>query len=119
MLADCQPLRTSSRQDVVFTRKSTSSHALSLFQVDGGRAIYADGPITLCDRADRTPGRGFNGRLAQLAIYDAALTESNVRPKVLKLAVHVYLHMLFLEQAWCLSCGTGSWLMLDMQGAHT
>lgn len=33
----------------------------------------------LCDRADRTPGRGFDGRLAQLAIYDAALTESNVR----------------------------------------
>ena len=50
-------------------------------QVDGGRAIYADGPITLCDRADRTPGRGFDGRLSQLAIYDAALTESNVRPR--------------------------------------
>jgi len=47
-------------------------------QIDGGRAIYADGAITLCDRADRTPGRGFDGRLAQLAIYDAALTESNV-----------------------------------------
>ena len=27
------------------------------------------------------PGRGFDGRLAQLAIYDAALTESNVCPK--------------------------------------
>ena len=50
-----------------------------MLQVDGGRAIYADGPITLCDRADRTPGRGFDGRLAQLAVYDAALTESNVR----------------------------------------
>ena len=47
-------------------------------QVDGGRSIYADGPITLCDRADRVPGRGFDGRLAQLAIYDAALSESNV-----------------------------------------
>jgi hypothetical protein len=36
--------------------------------------MYADGPITLCDRADRIPGRGYDGRLAQLAIYDAALS---------------------------------------------
>ena len=47
-------------------------------QVDGGRPIYADGPITLCDRADRVPGRNFDGRLAQLSIYDAALSEGNV-----------------------------------------
>lgn len=49
------------------------------FQVDGGKPIYADGPIVLCDRADHMPGRTFDGKIAQLTIFDAALTENNVR----------------------------------------
>jgi hypothetical protein len=49
------------------------------FQVDGGQPIYADGPIVLCDRADHAPGRTFDGRIAQLSVFDAALTENNVR----------------------------------------
>lgn len=50
------------------------------FQIDGGRPIYVDGPIVLCDRADHLPGRTFDGKIAQLSIFDAALTENNVRP---------------------------------------
>lgn len=49
------------------------------FQIDGGRPIYADGPIVLCDRADHFAGRSFDGKIAQLSVYDAALTENNVR----------------------------------------
>lgn len=48
------------------------------FQINGGRPIYADGPIVLCDRADHFPGRSYDGKIAQLSIYDAALTENNV-----------------------------------------
>ncbi|BDA48704.1 hypothetical protein COCOBI_12-3860 [Coccomyxa sp. Obi] len=48
------------------------------FQVDGGRPIYVDGPIVLCDRADHLPDRTFDGKIAQLSIFDAALTENNI-----------------------------------------
>ncbi|KAK9917704.1 hypothetical protein WJX75_007350 [Coccomyxa subellipsoidea] len=48
------------------------------FQIDGGRPIYADGPIVLCDRADHFAGRSFDGKIAQLSVYDAALTENNI-----------------------------------------
>lgn len=63
--------------DGIFRAALTSPQ--DFFQVDGGRPIYADGPIVLCDRADHFPGRTFDGNIAQLSIYDAALTENNVR----------------------------------------
>ncbi len=56
------------------------------FQISGGRPISVDGPIVLCDRADHLPGRTFDGKIAQLSIYDAALTENNVRPSHCPLA---------------------------------
>lgn len=38
-----------------------------------------DGPLVICDRADHMPGRTFDGSVAQLSIFDAALTETDVR----------------------------------------
>lgn len=49
------------------------------WQVDGGRPMAIDGPLVICDRADHMPGRTFDGSVAQLSIYDAALTETDVR----------------------------------------
>jgi hypothetical protein len=50
-----------------------------MLQVDGGQPMDIDGPLMLCDRADRLAGRTFDGSIAQLAIFNAALSENNVR----------------------------------------
>jgi len=46
--------------------------------VDGGDPIYLDSPITLCGRMDLNATRFFSGRLAELSVFDAALTPTQV-----------------------------------------
>ena len=46
--------------------------------VDGGDPIYLDSPITLCGRADLNTTRFFSGSLAELSIFDNALTGQQV-----------------------------------------
>lgn len=49
------------------------------FQVDGGAAMDITSDIVLCGRADRAPGRTFNGRIAQLFFFDQALSAFQAR----------------------------------------
>ena len=46
--------------------------------VDGGDPIILNGTIALCGRSDNNTLRGFNGRLAQLSLFNASLTNSSV-----------------------------------------
>ena len=48
-------------------------------QVDGGEPMDLAGPLVICDRSDLLAGRTFDGSIAQLSIYNAALSENNVR----------------------------------------
>ncbi len=44
------------------------------FHVDGGDPMNIKSDIVLCGRADRAPGRTFDGKIAQLAFFDDALS---------------------------------------------
>ena len=46
--------------------------------VDGGRPLEIDGEMVLCGRSDDTKQRGFTGSLAELAIWNTALTAQQV-----------------------------------------
>lgn len=47
-------------------------------QIDGGDPMVLDGDVVLCARSDDPSGRHFDGRLAYLGLYDAALEEGQV-----------------------------------------
>ena len=51
-------------------------------QVDGGAPMDIDGALVICDRSDLLTGRTFDGSVAQLSVYNAALSENNVRGMV-------------------------------------
>jgi hypothetical protein len=51
--------------------------------VSGGDPMFLNSPITLCGRVDLNADRFFDGRLAELSIFDNALT----RPQVAFLSV--------------------------------
>lgn len=44
------------------------------FHVDGGDPMNIKSDIVLCGRADHAPGRTFDGKIAQLAFFDDALS---------------------------------------------
>ena len=46
--------------------------------VDGGKPMVIDGKMALCGRSDDTSQRGYTGSLAELAIWDTALTADQV-----------------------------------------
>ena len=46
--------------------------------MDGGKALEIDGDIVLCGRSDETAQRGYTGSLAELAIWDTAITAAQV-----------------------------------------
>ncbi|KAK9823790.1 hypothetical protein WJX72_005525 [[Myrmecia] bisecta] len=46
--------------------------------LDGGHPVYLDDNIILCGRSRGDDTRGYNGRLAQLALWDAALTPDQI-----------------------------------------
>ena len=46
---------------------------------DGGRPMMLDGSIVLCTHLDTTFSRHYNGGIAHLSIYDAALAFVDVR----------------------------------------
>ena len=46
--------------------------------VDGGKALEIDGNMVLCGRSDDTAQRGYTGSLAELAIWNTALTAQQV-----------------------------------------
>lgn len=46
--------------------------------VDGGKPLEIDGDIVLCGRSDETAQRGYTGSLAELAIWDTAITAAQV-----------------------------------------
>lgn len=46
-----------------------------MLQVDGGAPLDIDGRITLCGRSNSEAQRGYTGLLAELALFDAPLTE--------------------------------------------
>lgn len=48
------------------------------FHVDGGDPINLDGEIVLCGRSDKQTSRFFEGRVAQLALFDAYLEDYEV-----------------------------------------
>ena len=53
--------------------------AVPAAQIDGGDPILLDGQIFLCSRADDPAERHYDGELAYLGLYDAALNETQVR----------------------------------------
>lgn len=50
----------------------------NVLHVDGGAPMNLNGPIVLCGRSGNDTVRGYNGRLTQLAVFDAALTPVQV-----------------------------------------
>lgn len=50
-----------------------------VFAVSGGKPIAVDGNLVLCGRADLGADRFFDGRIAQLSVFDSALTQQAVR----------------------------------------
>lgn len=46
--------------------------------MDGGKPLEIDGDIVLCGRSDETAQRGYTGSLAELAIWDTAITAAQV-----------------------------------------
>ena len=46
--------------------------------VDGGKPLDIDGNMVLCGRSDDTAQRGYTGSLAELAIWNTALTAQQV-----------------------------------------
>ena len=46
--------------------------------VSGGDPMFLNSPITLCGRVDLNADRFFDGRLAELSIFDNALTRPQV-----------------------------------------
>lgn len=49
-----------------------------LNSVDGGNPMELDGDIYLCGRTQRDSSRGFEGKLAELSLFDASLTAPQV-----------------------------------------
>ncbi len=47
--------------------------------VTGGDPLRINAPITLCARSDLDPQRFYNGKLANLGIYDSQLTAAQIR----------------------------------------
>ena len=47
-------------------------------EVDGGKPLEIDGSIVLCGRSDDTAQRGFTGSLAELALWNTAITAQQV-----------------------------------------
>ena len=50
--------------------------------MDGGLPIFLDGNITLCARADLSATRFFSGRVAELSLYNSALTSAQVHTPI-------------------------------------
>lgn len=50
----------------------------SFFDVSGGDPIYINGSLVLCGRSDNAAERFFNGKIAQFAVFDNALTPQMV-----------------------------------------
>ena len=46
--------------------------------VDGGKAMEIDGDMVLCGRSDEMGQRGYTGSLAELAIWNTAITPQQV-----------------------------------------
>ena len=51
------------------------------FNSDGGHPFTADGPLYLCSRADLHADRYFTGKLAEVELFDTALTPDQVFQK--------------------------------------
>lgn len=49
------------------------------FHVDGGDPMNIKSDIVLCGRADHAPGRTFDGKIAQLAFFNDALSAYQAR----------------------------------------
>jgi hypothetical protein len=56
----------------------TTDNVNSPLQVGGGAPMDIQGNITLCAVSDLDPNRFYDGRLADLSIYDRALTPLEV-----------------------------------------
>ena len=48
-------------------------------ELDGGGSLALTGPLLLCGRYDNEPSRAYEGGLAQLMVFDAALLPGQVR----------------------------------------
>jgi hypothetical protein len=63
-------------------------------EANGGDALTIQGPLTLCGRAAGVDDRAFNGSLAHLMVFDAALEASDVQARVCRgLSACLYPHV--------------------------
>ena len=82
--------------------------------VSGGDPMFLNSPITLCGRVDLNADRFFDGRLAELSIFDNALTRPQVASAVSDAQQCAVLHAHHVPRTQ-LSCG----LTWEAQGSDT